>query len=765
MKKILFMKKIVACAILSLSVSLIFAQEKIGFSPYPYHYDDVLIKKISSEDPGLASKYAIYEENLKSVIEAMEAGNNQNFTKSDTLINGRRIVPVVFHIIHKYGPENISKEQIEDAINLINIDYNKLNTDTGAGNTYPAFDARRANCQIEFRLARIDPNGNCTDGIARHYDPQTDYGYFKTMTDYCWTPSHYLNIFCVNFIYPEGMALPDGAFIGGMSPFPPSNTLSQALTGGDTLADGVLIRHDCIGSIGTAVEMGGMPINALNRTFTHESGHYFNLYHPFQTGPLCVLLGSDGCGSSILGCGDEVSDTPPVQAASQNTAIDCYVPGSRNTCTNDNPDMPDMVENYMDYQWGYCTNLFTTGQLSRINATMQNDRRKLWSKENLIFTGVMDTGASVCAPIAEFISNSNLVCAGNNVQFTDFSFSGAVQNWFWTFDGGTPATSTDQNPMVTYSSPGIYNVKLRVSNANGADSLIKQDMITVKPAVPGTLTPFMEDFESVTLNNGWIVKNDAGNTWEITDTASFSATKSIRIHNYNGNTAGSFDEFITPAYDFTGLPSGGTPILRFKLAYAGKIIPGSLGLTQTDTAFDALKMYVSTDCGETWLEKYSTAGLALTSANATQSSFAPDSLSHWRDVVRPMPYTFLSQNNVMFRFVFHSNGGNNLYIDNINITSSVSGFEENMMESLNFSVGPNPVTEKSSIQFNLEVPARVDISVFDIMGKEIKQIASGKFDAGNHTLELEKSTLGSCGIYFVKATIDGYSVVKKIAVQ
>jgi len=573
-----------------------------------------------------------------------------------------------------------------------------------------------------------------------------------------------MNIFSVNFIYPEGMALPDGAFIGGMSPFPPSNTLTQALTGGDTLADGVLIRHDCIGSIGTAIEMGGMPINSLNRAFTHETGHYFNLYHPFQTGPICLIAGQDGCGLSLLGCGDEVDDTPPVQTASQNTDLNCYTPGLRNTCDNDSPDLPDMVENFMDYQWGYCTNLFTLGQLDRINVTMQNDRRKLWSKENLIFTGVLDTSAPACAPIAEFFSNSDLVCAGGNIQFTDYSFSGEAQNWMWTFEGGTPAASTDQNPQITYNTPGIYYVKLRVGNANGSDSLIKQDMITVKPVTAGTMAPFVEDFETVTLNNGWIVKNDAGNSWTITDTASYSGSKAIRLKNYNGNNAGSYDEFITPAYDLTALPTDGSLIMKFKLAYAGKINPGTI-LTSADTAFDELKMYVSKDCGETWMEKFTGSGLPLASANATENSFAPVSQAEWKEIMRPLPFSFFNENHVMFKFVFHANGGNNLYIDDINITCTTAGFEENMMEALNFSVQPNPLTDVSTITFNMEVPATVSITLYDMLGNEMKNLVNEKLDAGPHKVELNKTSAGSPGIYFIKASFDDNNIVKKIAVE
>ncbi|NVO03180.1 MAG: hypothetical protein HXX09_10825, partial [Bacteroidetes bacterium] len=229
-----------------LLVSICLLHSKISYSQETQKsinysiYDDILIKKLAAENPNLIDNYLIYEKNFSKLI----AENNHN-SKTDTLINGKRIIPVVFHIIHNGGQENISKAQIVDAVNLINIDYNKQNADTSA--TLPLFQSRAANCNIEFRLAKVDPNGNCTDGIVRHFDPQTNFAYFSTMKQYNWNPRNYMNIYVVNFIYPEGMSLPDGAFIGGMSPFPPSNTLSQALTGGDTLVDGVLIRQDCIG--------------------------------------------------------------------------------------------------------------------------------------------------------------------------------------------------------------------------------------------------------------------------------------------------------------------------------------------------------------------------------------------------------------------------------------------------------------------------------------------------------------------------------------
>jgi PKD repeat protein len=477
-----------------------------------------------------------------------------------------------------------------------------------------------------------------------------------------------------------------------------------------------------------------------------------------------VLLGSDGRGSSILGCGDEVADTPPVQTASQNISISCFVPGSRNTCTNDSPDKPDMIENYMDYQWGYCTNLFSQGQLARINASMQADRKKLWSKENLILTGVLDTTPSNCPPIADFVANSVLVCVGGNLQFTDFSYSGQAQGWFWTFDGGTPSTSTDQNPLISYNTPGIYNVTLKVINANGSDSIMKQNLVTVKPLTGSAQAPFTEDFEAVNLNNGWYVNNDAGNAWEITDTAFYSGTKSIRLKNFTGNNAGSFDSFITPAYDMTQMPTDGTPMIKFRLAYAGKINAGTI-ITSADTAFDALKMYVSVDCGETWSEKYSESGLALTSTNAVSGSFAPASASDWKLVSKPLPYSYLTNNHVMFKFVFHSNSGNNLYIDDINLTGTTVGFDENALAKLNFSIQPNPVSDISEIAFNLEIPAQSSIVVYDVLGNEVKHIVNQKLGAGTHTFAVKKVDLGGMGVYFVRAEFEGNIMVRKIVVE
>ena len=740
--------------------AVIFLIAASGYSQQIKNYqnaDGILLAKKIIEDPSIEQKYKAYEDHMNQIIEQINNNPliNGKGTTTDTLINGKRVIPVVFHIIHAYGPENISDAQIYDAVDKLNIDYQKLNPDTI--DTYIDFISRAANCHLEFRLAKIDPDGNCTNGIERVYDTRTDYAYYTIMHDYAWTPSHYLNIFAVDFIYPEGINLPAGAFIGGMSPFPPSNPLTQVLTGGDTLIDGVLIRQDCIGSIGTAENMAGMGINAMNRTLTHESGHYYNLYHPFNTGVLCILFGFDGCGSELWGCGDEVDDTPPVQVATQNTSASCFTPGSRNTCSNDSPDEVDMIENFMDYQWGFCTNIFTVGQKDRIDATFASDRAKLWTLENLIGTGVLDTNAYLCAPNADFNVNYKMICAGSSVTFTDFSYNGSADSWIWTLPGGAPATSADQNPVITYNTPGTYPVTLKVSNSSGSDSLTKQDLIIVSDPAIAQDAPFTEGFE--TNINSWLNYNMDGNPWVITDSAEYSGAKSLWISNYSNNYPNSIDEIITPAIDFTAFtPAPALLQMKFKLAYTGKLSTNAL--TQvTDTIWDYLKIYVSRDCGKTWQLKYSKTGTTLSTSALTESRFFPASVADWREETVNLT-AFIPDENVIIKFQFIGGGGNNLFIDDINIEVP-SGIEE-MAEAIGLSIYLNPFNESMMLAFNMHENENVRIEILDLLGKQVTSVCNENRNAGIQNIMLAKEQFGAAGFYFIKLSIGGKSLMQKI---
>ncbi|MFK7968990.1 MAG: PKD domain-containing protein, partial [Bacteroidia bacterium] len=94
-------------------------------------------------------------------------------------------------------------------------------------------------------------------------------------------------------------------------------------------------------------------------------------------------------------------------------------------------------------------------------------------------TALTTSNCPLSAPLASFSSNTTQTCPGGTVTFTDQSQR--TTSWDWRFPGGTPATSTQQNPTVTYNTAGVYDVTLIAINAAGSDTSYQQAYITVAP--------------------------------------------------------------------------------------------------------------------------------------------------------------------------------------------------------------------------------------------------------------------------------------------
>lgn len=96
--------------------------------------------------------------------------------------------------------------------------------------------------------------------------------------------------------------------------------------------------------------------------------------------------------------------------------------------------------------------------------------------------GVWSSKVYRTMPQAAFTADATLVPVTGQVKFTDLS-TGIPSAWQWTFEGGTPASSSEQNPTVTYNTPGTFAVALKVSNSLGSDSVIYQNYITVSSTI------------------------------------------------------------------------------------------------------------------------------------------------------------------------------------------------------------------------------------------------------------------------------------------
>jgi PKD repeat protein len=636
-------------------------------------------------------------------------------------------IPVVFHVLHNGGVENISDEQIYDAMEVINRDYRRLNAD--ANNVHADFQGMPADIEIEFVLATKAPNGTCFKGITRTLSAMSyngDNGNAQVnaivsgndVYNGQWPGNKYMNIFVCGDI-------------GGAAGY----TYKPAF-GGTGMSNGIWVLHSYVGRIGTSSE-------GTSRTLTHEAGHWLNLDHTWG--------GNNNPGNtSSCGTDDNVQDTPTcigVQSCAMNS----------NTCTTDNAywgfDIRDNVENYMDYS--YCSKMFTEGQRTRMrNAIVSSSggRNNLWTTNNLQQTGA-DGNLYLCK--ADFYADRTTICVGDVVNFNDDSYN-VVTGWNWTFTGGSPASSTDQNPSVTYNSPGLYTVNLSSTDGTTSDSEVKTAYIRVLPE--SSSIPFLEGFESytsLTSQENWEVENfNNNNAFTLESNFGHTGTKCVKLMNY-GQAVGSSDELISSPVDLSSITSAVT--LSFRYAYRKK----------TSSDVEWLKVYVTGDCGDSWIQRKTLSGNSLSSLTST-TSWSPASISDWVTVHMTNVTSTYWVDNFRYKFRFESDGGNNFYLDNINIypgspsDNLVVGIAEEG-EFADLALYPNPVDAEVNLRFTVSNAQQMVIIVKDITGKHVKDVLVNAA-AGTNLVMMDTNELSS-GSYFMTISNGDIAQTMKFVIQ
>ncbi|WP_299059173.1 CARDB domain-containing protein [uncultured Polaribacter sp.] len=131
-------------------------------------------------------------------------------------------------------------------------------------------------------------------------------------------------------------------------------------------------------------------------------------------------------------------------------------------------------------------------------------------------------------PIANFSVESQTLSASNSVQFTDQSINAPI-SWVWSFPGGTPSTSTLQNPSVTYNTEGVYDVTLKVFNANGEAQEYKNEYITVTTNTASLTYVPDDNFEQALIDFGY----DSGALDDYVPTTNITAVTSLDIASKN----------------------------------------------------------------------------------------------------------------------------------------------------------------------------------------------------------------------------------------
>lgn len=257
-------------------------------------------------------------------------------------VEGVITIPIVVHVIYNnQTATNISDEQIYSQIKVLNEDFRREKGTRGY-NT----DSVGADVEINFCLASVDPQGNFTSGINRVYNSTSVWmlAQDRTLKSLSYWPSdQYLNVWVVN-LSSQYLAY---------SQFPQVNSSQIPGLIGPYAAetDGIVVHHEAFGITGTAKS----PYN-YGRTLTHETGHWLGLLH---------IWGDAYCGD------DYVDDTP--QDAAPNNTRTC---SDSSDCDHDGKYSRDMTNNYLDYSYDKCMNIFTKGQKSRMRKVLELNPRR-----------------------------------------------------------------------------------------------------------------------------------------------------------------------------------------------------------------------------------------------------------------------------------------------------------------------------------------------------------------------------------------------------
>lgn len=706
-----FLLSIVA---LILSTSSLFAQEPCA--------TDFMLQQVLEDQP---EKQQVIDR-LQAFTEAYIADNPYEGPESGT--EPTYVIPVVFHIMHDYtNASNIPKRNVLDAMRILNEDFRAENSDTNL--IVSEFKQRIGGMNVEFRLATKDPQGNCTDGITRTYTEMTNNGGENVKGLISWDTKKYYNIWVVKSIGSGGS--------GG-------TTLGYAFKPGTAPTDaqeGVIIRANCVGSFAP----GGVFGNQGLRTLTHETGHWLNLSHTWGDGAIATACGSD-----------LVYDTPKTQG----TPSGC--PSGKNSCVDDTTDfygydIVDNLQNHMEYT--NCNRMFTIGQAERMEAALNSFngfRKLLWAEANLVATGTDSAaGVTACTMVPDFGASKTVVCPGTNVSLTDLSWNGNADTRTWTVTGPATAnmsSTSDSSVTVSFTTPGEYTVKLELTNAAGTVSLEKTAFIGVMNDVATYSNWHMETFEgSTSLPAGYLSSSSGPNTFEVTSDAGwYTSDNSLWLNNYN-NQSGDISNVVLPS---VAVPNTTSPVLSFQYAFAKR----------TSSSNDKLEIYVSTNCGATWIKRLTIGTNDLSSApTSALQQFFPKTISEWKVGELDLS-SYKSASKVAIRFQFNSGGGNNFFVDNINMRDGVVSISE-FYQPTDLMLMPNPVQNQARLSFGLKADAELDIKIVNLTGQVVKDYGLVSFDEGENNFEIETLSNLPAGVYLVKLDGNFGSMQKRFVIS
>ncbi|HMQ00444.1 MAG TPA: M43 family zinc metalloprotease, partial [Cyclobacteriaceae bacterium] len=598
------------------------------------------------------------------------------------------IIPVVVHVIHNGeaigSGTNIPDAQIHSQISVLNKDFKRQNTD--ANETPAEFLPVAGSWDIEFVLAKRDPEGLATNGITRTRGSKSVWQFsddteLKSMS--YWPAEDYLNIWVADL----------AGNLTGYAQFPVSDLPGLETSSENRLTDGVVIDFRYFGS----TDDGDFNVsNNFNkgRTGTHEVGHFFGLLHIWGL--------STSCNSS-----DFVDDTPTQQSPTSGCPTH-----PRASCNSN-----DMFQNYMDYTVDRCMNIFSAGQVMRMQTILENSPRRnslinsqgaelpVISDLDLGIRQIVSPGSSACPgqviPQIElrnygnqFINSARIELMVNDILLETLNLTLNLSN-LETSTVSFQAVNINSNVSTSFQFE-ITEVN-NISDENPANNTAS--IIVKTPAIAEL--PLFENFDQIP-DNWQIINPDNKITWQATNAPkALPNNRAAFIDFYTNENKGERDYLLTPVFDFSQI---NLAFLSFDMAYA----------RFPNVNADSLLVVVSTGCNFKFGNPsknyiFRTGGQAMqTTVSTTSASFVPTGEDQWRRININMA-DFIGEQQVQIAFVGVNGYGNNLYLDNVSII--ISEEEDIALERI---ISPNFVScnQSPELRVNIQNTGTIPINSF-----------------------------------------------------
>jgi hypothetical protein len=627
----------------------------------------------------------------------MKAMAKNNLAKT-TAFGDTMHVPLVFHIVHNYGSEYVADTIVYQTVAQMNLMYNSLQPDTI--DVITPFKKYLGKGNILFHLAQKDPNGNPTNGITRRISQLYNQGTDQAKID-GWPNNKYLNIWVVNTFD----ASHNGAAAYAYTP---------QSANGIPFYDGVISLSSYLNT---------------DNTISHEVGHSLNLSHVWGN-----------TNSAGVSCGDDnVDDTPPTKG---HNPVGC-VPAALYdvTCATNyiknGIDYPDTVnaQNVMDYT--YCSKMFTQLQMARCRAALSSataSRNNLWSAANLSATGILNTPTDL-SPIADFSASKLWSVLGTvlpiSITFKNQSWRDTISSIQWTFSNSpTISTATNSSVANLFNTPGWVSVKL-VANANsGKDSITKNHYVYIADTaaiIPGN---YVQKFNNADTNTFPCINYFENSfKWEYVNGVGFDDNSCIRYNNFDTRTGNAakvgkpefdYDDFFTPGFDFTNVPSSAPLTMNFYTS----------GAYRNTAQADVLDVYATKNWGITWtkLPAGSLTNNSLSNNGLRTTAFTPTAANQWQMQTLDLS-SYKGSNHVYFKFRYTPSvdnndlgAGNHFYLDNLQITQFPLGVDATQLNGQHAIVAPNPATQTAYITLVGLNNETVQVQLVDITGSIVASL-------------------------------------------